>query len=128
MNYSQELLKMLQAKTGKSINQIAKNLGKSQPYISMIAKGKTKFSNKLALKIGKELGLDESQVLAKNGADKASTEDERKAWEKLLTSTAARLTAISFTSKAVIINCVKCIFIPLRLKHLIKANTCTKSV
>ena len=111
MNYSQELLSMLQAKTGKSVNQIAKDLGKSQPYISMIHKGKTKFSNELALKIGKELGLDENQVLAKNSMDKATTEAERVAWGKLLQQIAASVLVTATSLKVHIADCVQCIFI-----------------
>lgn len=89
MNYSQELLEKLQEKTGASQRGIAKLIGKSQGYLSQVKNGETHLSDELGLVIGEILEIEDTVILTKLNQEKAKSEREKKAWAKLLVSTAA---------------------------------------
>ena len=91
--------------------QMLPDLGISSSQLSSIRKGERKLSDKTAIYLAEQLGLDISLVLAKLHAEHAQTPKEKRAWNQLAKTishgTAAALAIVAAPVDA-ILNCVQC--------------------
>lgn len=77
------------------LKEVAEDLGFSGPYISDLNSGKSQFTDELAIKLAKEIGIDPTEVIISLTAVRAKDPSVKAAWydalKKYLASTGAAL-------------------------------------
>jgi plasmid maintenance system antidote protein VapI len=70
----------MRAKNFTQLKEVAAELGFSNPYISDLNSGKSQFTDELAIKLAKEIGLDPLEVIISLQAVRAKTPATKAAW------------------------------------------------
>ncbi|WP_322864533.1 helix-turn-helix domain-containing protein [Aeromonas allosaccharophila] len=77
------------------LKEVATELGFSEPYLSKLSSGNSQFTDELAIKLAKEIGIDPTEVIISLTAVRAKDPSVKEAWydalKKYLASTEAAL-------------------------------------
>ena len=112
MNHTVELIERFKEKKGFDTDyKAAKALGIRQSTITNYRKNNRSMEDELGMKIAKELGIDEGEVLAMLAADRATKPVIKKAWEevaKKLMSSAAGIVGTTLLLVKIAEHCILC--------------------
>lgn len=66
------------------LREVAQDLGFTTPHISDLNNGKTQFTDELAIKLAKEIGIDPAEVIISLTAVRAKSPNVKAAWYDVL--------------------------------------------
>ncbi|WP_139459400.1 helix-turn-helix domain-containing protein [Aeromonas veronii] len=82
------------------LKEVAEELGFSNPYISDLNSGKAQFTDELAIKLAREIGIDPYEVVISLNAVRAKTPEMKETWYGILKKYCAN------TGAALAVGCV----------------------
>ncbi|WP_421268623.1 helix-turn-helix domain-containing protein [Aeromonas veronii] len=90
------------------LKEVAEDLGFSGPYVSDLNSGKSQFTDELAIKLAKEIGIDPTEVIISLTAVRAKDPSVKEAWydalKKYLASTETALAVACLTMGSANVN------------------------